>query len=59
MLIKWKVLRVVIVLFIGRYLHVIYQHRFGNTFATEIVVSSLLLFGTIFILMISTLSLQI
>jgi len=55
---KWKVLSVVIVLFIGGYLHVIYQHRFGDTFATEIVVSSLLLFGAIFVLMISTLSLQ-
>ncbi|QSZ42021.1 diguanylate cyclase [Sulfurimonas aquatica] len=55
---KWKILSLVIILFIGGYLHVIYQHRFGDGFASETVVSTLLLGGAIFVLMISMLSLE-
>ena len=57
-LIKWKVLSVVIIFFIGGYIHVIYEHRFGDGIATEMVVSSLIFFGAIFVFMISRLSLE-
>ena len=55
---KWKILSVVIMFFIGGYIHVIYQHRFGDAMASEVVVNSLVFFGAIFVFMISTLSLQ-
>jgi len=57
-LIKWKILSIVIMLFVGGYLHLIYQHRVGDSVSSETVVSLLIFFGAIFVFMISTLSLE-
>lgn len=55
---KWQIMGLFVILFIGGYMHIIYQHRFGGGVFSEEVVLFILLFGSIFVFMISTLSLQ-
>jgi hypothetical protein len=52
---KWQIVGVFVVLFIGSYVNIIYQHRFGGGILTK-EVFFLLLFSAIFVFMILTLS---
>lgn len=55
---KWQIIGMLVILFIGGYVNIIYQHRFEDGIFSEEVVFSILLSGAIFVFMISTLSLQ-